>query len=141
MLKDHWGLRGLAYPIKKQTEGHFLVAYYDLAPTKLKEIDRQLRILPNVLRHMFVKPPKGYEVVKYSERFLEWRKEQSTAVETERKDTEQRLQKKVADRARVQAKRADAQKAKKPEVPRKAASGAEIGQKLDQLISDDTIGL
>lgn len=139
--KDLWGRRGLAYPIKKQTEGNFMIAYYEIDPSKVKEIDRQLRILPNLLRHLIVKPPKGYVIVKYSERFLEWQKSQVTAQETTRKEEEQRLQKKVSDRAKVQAKRAEAQKVKKADAPRAAASGAEIGKKLDELISDDTIGL
>ena len=34
-----------------------------------------------------------------------------------------------------------AQKAKKPEAPKKAVSGTEITEKLEELMSDDTIGL
>lgn len=136
--KDVWGRRGLAYPIKKETEGNFVIFYVELDPQKVKEIDRQLRILPNLLRHLVIKPPKGYEVVKYAERFTEWLKERETGVETQRKEEETRLQKKVADKARIQAKRAEVQK---KEVPMTAVEGAKLAEKLEELISDDSIGL
>jgi len=142
IAKDAWGRRGLAYPIKKQTEGNFLVLYYELDPQKLKEVDRQLRILPNVLRHLMVKPPKGYELVKYSEAFEQWQKDQVTAVETKRKDEETKLQRKVVEKAKREAKRTEVKKAevKKKETP-STLEEADLSKKLDELISDDTLGL
>ena len=136
--KDVWGRRGLAYRIKKEDEGNFVIYYVELDPSKVKEIDKQMRILPNLLRHLIVKPPKGYEVVKYAERFTEWLKERETGVETQRKEEETRLQKKVTDRAKIQAKRAEVQK---KEVPMTAVEGAKLAEKLEELISDDSIGL
>ena len=137
LAKDAWGRRGLAFPIKKQIEGNFVIYYYEIAPAKIKEIDKQLRILPNILRHMIVKPPKGYEVVKYSEKFEQWRKELSQADESKRRDEETRLQKKVAEKAKIQAKRVEA---KKKEVS-STLEEADLTKKLEELISDDTIGL
>lgn len=142
MAKDAWGRRGLAYPIKKQVEGNFIVFYYEIDPLKVKEIDRQLRILPNVLRHLIIKPPKGYELTKYSEAFEQWQKDKVTAVETKRKEEETKLQRKVVEKAKRDAKRTDVQKtdAKKKEVP-SALEKADLTKKLDELISDDSIGL
>lgn len=136
--KDAWGRRGLAYPIRKNTEGNFVVFYVELDPSKVIEIDRQLRILPNLLRHLIVKPPKGYEVVNYSERFTTWLKERETGVETQRKEEEQRLQKKVAEKAKIQAKRAEAQK---KDVPHEAVKKAQLTEKLEELISDNPLDL
>ncbi|MDD5103116.1 MAG: 30S ribosomal protein S6 [Candidatus Peribacteraceae bacterium] len=142
IAKDAWGRRGLAYPIKKQTEGNFLVLYYEMDPTKMREVDRQLRILPNVLRHLMVKPPKGYELVKYSEAFEQWQKDKVTAVETKRKEEETKLQRKVVEKAKRDAKRTEVKKAevKKKEIP-STLEEADLSKKLDELISDDTLGL
>jgi len=142
IAKDAWGRRGLAYPIKKQIEGNFIVFYYEMNPQKLREVDRQLRILPNVLRHLMVKPPKDYQMVKYSEAFEQWQKDKVTAVETKRKDEETKLQRKVVEKAKRDAKRTEV---KKTEVKKKEAAStleeADLSKKLDELISDDSIGL
>lgn len=149
VAKDAWGRRGLAYKIKKQTEGNFVIYYFEANPQKLKEVNRQLRILPNVLRHLIVKPPKEMlpliakgTPMKYSERYEQWIKDQATAVETEHREEEGRLQKKVADRAKREAKRTEV---KKKEVQKKEAASpmeeADLSKKIEELISDDTLGL
>ncbi|MDD4628560.1 MAG: 30S ribosomal protein S6 [Candidatus Peribacteraceae bacterium] len=138
IAKDAWGRRGLAYPIKKEIEGNFVIYHYELDPSKLKEIDRQLHILPNLMRHLIVKPPKGYVITKYSEHYVQWLKDRSTAVETEKKEEEKKLQKKMTDRAKVQAKRAEAQK-KETKAP--AMEKEALSEKLEQIISDKDIGL
>jgi ATPase subunit of ABC transporter with duplicated ATPase domains len=137
IAKDAWGQRGLAYPIRKNREGNFVIYYYELSPAKVKEIDRQLRILPNVLRHLVVKPPKHYEIVRYAERYEQWLKERSAAEETRQKEEERRLQKKVAERAKIQAKRVET---KKKEIT-STLEESDLTQKLEELISDDTLGL
>lgn len=149
VAKDAWGRRGLAYRIKKQTEGNFVIYYFEVNPQKLKEVDKQLRILPNVLRHLIVKPPKEMlpliakgTPVKYSERYEQWIKDQATAVETERREEEGRLQKKVADRAKIQAKRTEVKKKEvQKKVPTSTLEEADLSKKLEELISDDTLGL
>jgi len=139
IARDAWGRRGLAYPVKKETEGNFVIYHYELDPSKLREIDRQLHILPNLLRHLIVKPPKGYEITKYSEHFEQWLKDRSAAVETKKKDEETKLQKKVTDRAKVQAKRVEAQKKDAPKAP--AMEEKALAEKLEEIISDKDIGL
>lgn len=49
-----WGLRKLAYPIKKKTEGYYAVIDFQAEPTLPKELDRRLRISDNVIRHLIV---------------------------------------------------------------------------------------
>ncbi|MDD5623883.1 MAG: 30S ribosomal protein S6 [Candidatus Peribacteraceae bacterium] len=140
MVKDLWGKRGLAYPIKKHAEGNFAVLYYEIDPQKIKEINHQLLILPNVLRHLIVKPPKNYEVVKYSEHYEKWLKERKTVSETKAKEEEKVLQQKVVERARRQAKRAEEVK-KEEQAAKPAVQEAELTEKLEKLISDEDIGL
>lgn len=51
-----WGRRTLAYPIKKQTEGVYVQFDFQLPPAKSRELERNLRIDEQVLRHLLVRP-------------------------------------------------------------------------------------
>ena len=51
---DVWGMRKLAYPIKKKSEGYYVVIEFKAQPTLPKELDRRLRINENVMRHIIV---------------------------------------------------------------------------------------
>ena len=51
---DEWGMRKLAYPIEKKTEGYFVVMQFNGNPTLPKELDRRLRISDDCLRHIIV---------------------------------------------------------------------------------------
>lgn len=53
--KDAWGVRKLAYPIRKVTRGSYFV--YDVATTQtnIRELDRVLKLDENVLRSLSVK--------------------------------------------------------------------------------------
>lgn len=51
---DEWGMRKLAYPIMKKSEGYYVVIEFQAPPTLPKELDRRLRISDNVIRHMIV---------------------------------------------------------------------------------------
>jgi small subunit ribosomal protein S6 len=51
---DVWGMRKLAYPIQKKSEGYYVVVEFEGNPTLPKELDRRLRISDNVMRHIIV---------------------------------------------------------------------------------------
>ena len=51
---DIWGLKKLAYPIQKKTEGYYVVMQFAATPDLPKELDRRLRISDNVMRHIIV---------------------------------------------------------------------------------------
>ena len=51
---DVWGMRKLAYPIQKKSEGYYVVIEFKAQPTLPKELDRRLKISDNVIRHMIV---------------------------------------------------------------------------------------
>ena len=139
--KDAWGKRGLAYRIKGNDEGNFVVYYYSLAPTSLKEIDVALRITPNLLRHIVVKPPKGYEIVKYSESYSTRLKEREGEDDRKKREKEQKLTKQVAEKAKRQIKRAAAKKEESPEEKKPATDKKKISAELDKLISDDDLDI
>ncbi len=51
---DVWGLRKLAYPIQKKTEGYYVVMQFTAEPELPKELDRRLRIADAYMRHIIV---------------------------------------------------------------------------------------
>lgn len=49
---DVWGRRKLAYTINKQTEGHYVLMNITLDPKATSELERNIRFLEPVMRHM-----------------------------------------------------------------------------------------
>jgi small subunit ribosomal protein S6 len=48
--REYWGLRGLAYKIKKNRKGHYMLLGIDAAPAAMQEVERQLGLNEDVLR-------------------------------------------------------------------------------------------
>lgn len=51
---DAWGMRKLAYPIEKKTEGYYVVIEFKASPELPKELDRRLKITDDVMRHIII---------------------------------------------------------------------------------------
>ena len=52
---SQWGRRKLAYPIKRFTEGNYVLAQLELKPSLTKELEANLRLSSDVLRHLLIK--------------------------------------------------------------------------------------
>ena len=52
---EHWGLRNLAYRIKKNRKGHYVLVESDTAPEALLEMERNMRLSEDVLRYMSIR--------------------------------------------------------------------------------------
>jgi small subunit ribosomal protein S6 len=50
--REYWGLRGLAYRIKKNRKGHYMLLGIDASPAAMQEVERQLGLNEDVLREM-----------------------------------------------------------------------------------------
>ena len=50
----HWGKRQLAYPIRKQRNGYYVVAQFASDPDSLVELERVLKLEDDVLRYLIV---------------------------------------------------------------------------------------
>ena len=53
--QEYWGLRGLAYRIKKNRKGHYVLLNINAPSTAVFELERQLKINEDVLRFMSVR--------------------------------------------------------------------------------------
>ena len=52
---DKWGKKKLSYPIKHFLEGNYVLTKFKLSPGKSKELEANLRISEDVVRHLLVK--------------------------------------------------------------------------------------
>ncbi len=52
---NEWGLRRLAYPIRKLTEGYYVLYEGSLDPTRITEIERSIQYMEDVLRYLVVR--------------------------------------------------------------------------------------
>ncbi|HSK97092.1 MAG TPA: 30S ribosomal protein S6 [Euzebyales bacterium] len=53
---DHWGKREFAYEIDHQRDGYYTVVDFQLDGSQLVELERQLRLADEVVRHKVVQP-------------------------------------------------------------------------------------
>jgi small subunit ribosomal protein S6 len=51
---DNWGSRALAYPVKKQTRGSFVLTVFEAGPTVVAELERRMRIDEKVIKYQTV---------------------------------------------------------------------------------------
>lgn len=52
---DEWGKKTLAYEIKKQKEGFYILFTFTATPDSIHEMDRVLGLDETVLKHMIIK--------------------------------------------------------------------------------------
>ena len=58
---DNWGVRTLAYPVKKQSKGCYVLVIFDAEPTVIAEFERRMRIDDMVIKFQTVLLENGYQ--------------------------------------------------------------------------------
>jgi small subunit ribosomal protein S6 len=53
--KESWGLRNIAYRIKKNRKGHYTLMNIEAPPAAITEMERQMRINEDVLRYITIR--------------------------------------------------------------------------------------
>ena len=82
--EDIWGIKSMAYTIKKQDSGFYVVLNFKIDPEKIKEFKSELALEQSLLRYMILKTPKHYEVATLDE--LEKKAEQYKEKKEEAKE-------------------------------------------------------
>ena len=52
---ERWGKRKLAYPVEHFVEGNYVLTQFKLKPTVSKELEANLQISEEVLRHLLIR--------------------------------------------------------------------------------------
>jgi small subunit ribosomal protein S6 len=64
-LMEEWGSKRLAYPIKHFSHGYYVLVEFDLEGKNVVDVDRDLRMMSEILRHQIVsKKVKTEEEIK-----------------------------------------------------------------------------
>ena len=53
-----WGMRDLAYPVRKQPRGIYVLAQYVARPEVVKELERSMKLSDEILRFISVRMPE-----------------------------------------------------------------------------------
>ena len=54
-VADHWGQQRLAYQIRKETEGYYILYNAVLNPEKIGDLERNIQYTDDILRHLVVR--------------------------------------------------------------------------------------
>ncbi len=55
LTANHWGVRQLSYPIRKFTEGYYVLYEAKFDPARIKDIERSMHYNEYVLRYLVVR--------------------------------------------------------------------------------------
>ena len=58
---DNWGTRALAYPVKKQSQGCYVLVIFEAEPTVISEFERRMRIDDMIIKFQTVLLENGYQ--------------------------------------------------------------------------------
>jgi small subunit ribosomal protein S6 len=64
---DKWGKKRLAYPIKRFVEGTYVLVRFKMGPEQSKELEANLHISEEILRHLLIKLDDKADSAKPSE--------------------------------------------------------------------------
>ena len=53
--EEKWGVRKLAYEIKKREEGYYVYFEFSIEPDKIEEIKNKMRLTKEIMRFMILK--------------------------------------------------------------------------------------
>ena len=140
VFEDVWGLRDLAYTIKKHDRGYYVVLNFQVNGQALTELKADLNLNKNILRYLILKMPKGYEPVTAAEYEAQAEQEAAEKEAEEKKEHLKKLQK-------PEKKAKPAPKAEKSEKDTKKASKKDdsnledVDEKLKNIINDPDITL
>lgn len=140
--EDNWEVRDLAYTIKKNNRGYYVIYYFTFEPSNLVELEKDLQLNQKVLRHLVVRSPKDYTIKKLSE--LELTEEDRIAMKKNRPQREKpgrmsALKSEPKSDAKPAAAKKEEPKAEKPvEAKSEKVEKAEPVKKVEEAPKEET---
>ena len=142
--EDIWGIRDLAYTIKKYDRGFYAVLNFHFAGTKLGIFDQPMSLNKDIMRYMIIKTEADYEIKTLEDYKEEARLEKEEQDRIEAEKEAKKIQPKKTVAKKVAPKKEEAPKAEKTEVeaPKKEVKKkSEVDEKLKSIIEDPNISL
>ena len=153
--EDIWDIRDLAYTIKKQDKGYYVIYYFTIEdPKHLVEMEKELVLNNVVLRHIVVKSPKNYELKKLSDLELSEGDRRTHRVDKDAKQKEetkktskskpvQKVETKVEEPKETlkEVPKEEEKEEEKVETPKKAMDISDLDSQLESLLDDPDINI
>ncbi|MDP2642531.1 MAG: 30S ribosomal protein S6 [Candidatus Peregrinibacteria bacterium] len=139
--EDLWGVRKLAYQIKKQENGYYVVLNLTLGTDEVHELEKSLILNPQVIRHLAMRVSDSYTLKKLADYEAEWEKDDIESKkkedeEQERKDGLKKTVKKVKEveevKEAVKVKEEEVVEKKEEEKPKK-----EVKEEKEEEVSEE----
>lgn len=124
------GKQRLAYPIKQTHQGTYIAIEFDMEAELMKKLDNQLKLTPEILRHLIIKKRVKTETEKAREAKIQ---------DGLRRDKEEELAKAEKSVKEAVKKSEAAETAKEEKSAPAKASLEDLDKKLDELLKDDII--
>lgn len=149
--EEAWGRKKLAYRIKKQAYGYYVIFNFASAPSAISELRTNVKLNPCVLRHLLITVPEDYVPGRYKDEVLpeakpeeEMRRARKMAKMLEAKPAvSSRLPEAAAEKEPV-TQEAAAETAPKPTLSGKAEEDAQlkrVEKKLEEILENPDIDI
>lgn len=152
--EELWGVRPFAYPIKGQDQGYYAVWNFMMDTDGVKGMEKTLQLFPDLVRYLILQVPEDYKPItlKEIEAGLEDLKKQKAEKRGGMRSggmKKKEEEKPAPEKKKVEAAPAPEKTAVEPEAkpaaeaaedaPKKA--GKSFDQKLEDILSNDDLGL
>lgn len=138
-FEDIWGMRDMYYRIKKHNRGFYAVFDFITDPSAIKELDANLRLEPEVLRHMIVKLPFSYQPKSFAV-VEEEKEEKKEARPARKKITSVKKEEKPAEKVEdTRTEKEDIETAKEEKPKKKETTLEDVDAKLKSIIENPDI--
>jgi small subunit ribosomal protein S6 len=111
LIRDDWGKRKLAYPIRKHQKGHYSIISHLAPATLIIELERNIRIEDRIIRFLTVRIADAVDVPVRLKKAEEERKVKSEQEAKQRAEAEARAKAAEEERVRREAEEAEYQAA------------------------------
>ncbi len=121
-LIEEWGKKRLAYPVKNFSHAYYVLAEFDFEGEKVESIDRDLRMMSEILRHQIVsKRVKTAEDIK------------------KEKEISQKIAARKEKEAEKEVKETEKKEEKEEEKKKGKVDMGELDEKLDKILETDDL--
>jgi len=133
----------LAYPIKKQRHGHYVMVMFTAETSAIAKIEENLRITPEVVRHIILRADEAgsdqkFELIQYTEVVVEGRDDRRRREKSEKEEGKEGAAKPEDKPAAEEPKAAEQPAAT---TDKKALSSEELDLKIESALSEDVKGV
>ena len=133
--EDIWGMRDLAYLIKGNSRGYYVVLIFNGEPAGVTAVHKDLTLTPGLVRYMLTKVPEDYVLMRYEGALM-----MAKTAASKLSSPAEELNKKVRSSHKRTEAKPSATKEEAAETEKKTAEKTEqLDEKLKAIIEDKDI--